>query len=209
MPQFPFSERNPESSCSRWSGDGYIEAVNPESNVTKYDVFSAMPGLVSLIIVAFLNCACQLPGSISFLLIPLSLLGYAVGSVAVLAVTVYLAINKRPKRGASVLLILLLPALRWLPITWGADFVHLGLTAGFEAGYLGDPIKLNDHNFIAYDWSVGLAGGPNTFLIHDVTDEIALPMDRHTKPSNSKNDVENECAGRVRRMVSHYYVCTF
>ena len=106
-------------------------------------------------------------------------------------------------------MVLLLPTLLWLPTNWAADFVHLGLTAGFGAGYLADPMKLNDHNLVAYDWSVGLAGGPNTFLLHDVTDEIELPMDRHGNPSNSKNEVENECAGRVRRMVSHYYVCTF
>lgn len=107
-----------------------------------------------------------------------------------------------------MLLVTVLPALLWLPINRSAEFVHLGLTAGFGVGQLGVPSKPNDSDFAVYDWSVGFAG-TNTFLIHDVTDEIALPKAQHKQPAASENGFGEECAGNARRLVSHYYVCTF
>ena len=59
---------------------------------------------------------------------------------------------------------------------WVASMAHLGLTVGFGAGTNGVEAR-SDGDFAAYDWSVGLAGGPSTFLIHDVTDEISSPID--------------------------------
>jgi hypothetical protein len=99
--------------------------------------------------------------------------------------------------------------LLWSTIGWATDYVHLGLTAWCGYGQLGSPPKSNGGQFTTYDWSVGLAGGPNTFLIHDVTDEIALPMAQHTHPSISENGFGEEGAGKVRHLVGHYYVCTF
>ena len=75
-------------------------------------------------------------------------------------------------------------------------------------GQLGSSSRSNDGSFVVYDWSVGLAGGPNTFLIHDVSDEITLPMAQHAQPPSSENGFREECAGKVRRLMDHYYVCT-
>ena len=60
-------------------------------------------------------------------------------------------------------------------LNWAADVVHLGLTVGFGAGQLDAPSKSSNGTFEAYDWFVGLAGTPSTFLILDIIDEIALP----------------------------------
>ena len=163
--------------------------------------------------VAALTLVCRLPGTFSFLMIRMiSLLGYAIGTIlilATLATTVFLAITRRPKRCASFFLVLLLPLLLWRPIDWVVDLAHLGLTAGFGVGHLGGGVPSKGSDFAVYDWSVGLAGGPNTFLIHDATDEIALPMDQHTHPTSSENGFGENCAGKVRHLIGHYYVCTF
>ncbi len=172
------------------------------------DGWSLKPAIASLTIVAVLTTLCHLPGSVSFVLIPLSMFGYGVAAIVVLAITTYCAIKKRLRTGGSIFLVLLIPILLWRPINWAADFVHLGLTAGFGVGQLGVSSRSNDDNFVVYDWSVGLAGGPNTFLIHDVSDEIALPMAQHTQPPSSENGFGEECAGKVRRLIHHYYVCT-
>ena len=64
----------------------------------------------------------------------------------------------------DVLLVLLLPVLLWRWLNWAADNVHFGLTAGLGAGQLCASSRSSDGNFVAYDWSVGLAGGPNALL---------------------------------------------
>lgn len=187
----------------------YSSFVISKNSLIGIDRWAFMPGLVSLVTVAAISLVCQLPGIFSFLMIPISLLGYAVGSIIVLGTTVFLLIKKRPRTGASILLIFLLPLTLWSPINRVADLIHLVLTAGLGVGQLGTSSTSGDSEFFVYDWSVGLAGGPNRFLIHDVTDEIARPMAKHTNPSSSENGFGEECAGRVDRLVSHYYVCTF
>lgn len=176
--------------------------------MARRDCWSIKPALVSLVIVVTLNFACQLPGSVSFVLIPLSVLGYVIGASVILAIAVYCAIKKRPRRGASVFLILLLPVLLWRPLIWADNVAHLALTVGFGVGQLGSSSRLNDDSFVAYDWSVGLAGA-NTFLIHDVTDEISLPLALHTRPPSSEGGFGEECAGKVQRLIKHYYICNF
>ena len=187
----------------------YIDLMKLLGTLEGTDRWLFKPGLVSLMTIAALGLLCQLPGWISFLLIPLSLLAYGIAFVVILGLTVYCLVKKRARIGASILLILLLPVLLWRPMNWALDMVHLGLTAGFGIGQLGAPSKSSDGSFVAYDWSVGLAGGPNTFLIHDVTDEIALPMAQHKHPSSSENGFGKECAGRVHHLLNHYYICTF
>ena len=156
-----------------------------------------------------LTLICGLPGSVSFLMIPTSLLGYAVISVVLLIAAGIFAAKKRLRRAASLLLVLIMPVLLWSPINWAADCAHLGLTVGFGAGQIGPSSKPDGRDFQVFDWSVGLAGGPNTFLIHDKTDQIALPLAQHTQPSVSEDGFGEECAGKVRRLLGHYYVCTF
>ena len=91
----------------------------------------------------------------------------------------------------------------------GADLIHAGLTARFGMGQLGIPSKSGDGSFVVYDWSVGLAIGPSTFLIRDATDEIALPMAQHKHPPSVELGFGEECAGRVQRLIGHYYICSF
>ncbi len=179
--------------------------ITPSGN----NQWSLKPAVVSLIVAAVLQLACELPGLVSFLLIPLSLLGYGAASLLIVTIALFYFIKKRPRRGASVLFAFLLPVLLWRPMNWAVDVVHLGLTAGFGVGQLGSTSMSSNSDFAAYDWSVGVAGGPNTFLIHDATDEIALPMAKHTNPPSAENGFGEECAGRVQRLISHYYVCSF
>jgi len=183
--------------------------VDLESGVKGMDRWSFRPGLLALVTVAALALICQLPGTMSFIMIPLSLLGCAIGSIAILATTVFLFIKRRPRRGVSIFLVFLLPVLLWRPIVLAADLIHLGLTVRFGIGQLGVSSKSNANDFAAYDWSVGFAGGPTTILIHDGTDEIVLPVAQHTKPLSSEDGLGEECAGRVQHLVSHYYVCSF
>ncbi len=178
------------------------------ATLTQADRLSFKPAFVSLVIVAALNLVCQLPGSVSFVLIPFAMLGYVIAALGTLALAVYCVCRRRPLRGAAVLSVLILPVLLWKPLKWADNVVHLGLTVGFGAGQLGSSSRSNDNSFAVYDWSTGLAGA-NTFLIHDVTDEITLPMSQHTRPSRSEIGFGEECAGNVQRLIKHYYVCSF
>lgn len=175
--------------------------------MTSVDRWSLKLGLVSLATVAATAVICQLPGTVSFFLVPIAALSFAAGSIIVLGATVFLVAKKRPRTGASISLIVLLPLILWSPMIRAAELAHLGLTAGFGVGQLGSSSS-NGSDFIVYDWSVGLAGA-NTFLIHDETDEIALPMSKHTHPLSSEDGFGEECAGRVKHLVGHYYVCSF
>ena len=172
------------------------------------DGWSVKPALVSWTTVAVLALLCQLPGTVSFFLIPLTLLGFAATSLTVMIFAGYCLAKRRPRRGVSVFLMLLLPALLWRPTIFAANLVHLGLTAGFGIGQLGSTPRVKDDSFVVYDWSVGFAGGPNIFLIHDVSDEIALPIAQHKQSQSSENGFGEECAGKVERLAGHYYVCT-
>ena len=164
---------------------------------------------MALTTVAALVLLCQLPGLISFVLVPLLFLRYRIAFLVIGAIAVYCVIKKRPRRAVSVLFVVLLPVLLWRPVNWAADVIHLGLTVGLGIGQLGTPSSSNGGEFVTYDWSVGFAGGPNTFLIHDSSDQIALPISQHAHPLSSGNGLEEECAGKARRLIRHYYVCTF
>jgi hypothetical protein len=142
-------------------------------------------------------------------MIPISLLGYAVVSVALLIAVGILAGKRHPRRAASLSLVLIMPVLLWWPIRSVAEYAHLGLTVGLGAGQLGPPFKPDGSDFEAFDWSVGFVGGPNTFLIHDKTDQIALPVTHLTQASIHEDGIAEECAGNVRHLLGHYYVCTF
>jgi hypothetical protein len=167
------------------------------------------PAVAVLVSAFFLLFLCGLPGLLSFILIPLVVLGSPVVAVALLVSAGVLAAKKRFRNAASVVLAILLPILLIKPIYWTTDCLHLGLTAGFGLGQLGSTSTQRDRQFAVYDWSVGLAGGPNTFLIHDMTDEIALPIEQHKYPIAAENGFGEDCAGKVKHLLGHYYVCTF
>lgn len=150
-----------------------------------------------------------LPGVVSFFLIPLMVLGWPV-AIAALAVAAVLHLRRgRPRKAVTLLGAALLSIVLWKPICWAADCAHVALTTQLGFGQLGSPPVPNDDSFAAYDWSVGLAGGPNTFLLRDPTDEIALPLAKHKYPVASENGFGEECAGRVDHLFGHYYRCTF
>jgi hypothetical protein len=176
--------------------------------VLKMDRWIFWPAFASLGIVFALTLACGLPGLVSFLMIPISQLAFAVACIVLLIAAGIFGAKKRPRKAASFLLALIMPVLLWSPINWVADCAHLGLTVWFGAGQLGSSSKPDGSDFEVFDWSVGLAGGPNTFLIHDKTDQIALPTAQHTQPSESEHGFGEDCAGKVRHLVRHYYVCT-
>jgi hypothetical protein len=160
----------------------------------------ASPGIVFT-----LTLVCGLPGLVSFVMIPVSLLGYMVaGLVLLIAAGIFFA-KRRTRQAASLLLGLIMPALLWTPINWAADCAHLGLTVGLGINRL---VPSTGDNFEVSDWSVGLAGGPNTFLIHDKTDRIAIPLTQ-TIWSSKEVGLREDCAGKVRHLVGHYYVCNF
>jgi hypothetical protein len=170
--------------------------------------FSWFP--VAVVVGAFgLALLSGLPGEVSFFLIPLMVLGLLVAVVALPIATGLLFNRGMPRKATSVLAAALLAIVLWKPICWTADCVHVVLTTQFGLGQLGSPLAPEDDSFAAYDWSVGLAGGPNTFLLRDPTDEIALPLAKHTHPIASENGFGEQCAGRVTHLFGHYYRCTF
>ena len=93
-------------------------------------------------------------------------------------------------------------------MVWASDHAHLALTVGFGVGQLGAAPRSGRSSFVAYDWSAGFAGGPYNFLIYDATDEIAFLHQLHKRPNVSGTGLGEECAGKVRRLLSHYYVYT-
>lgn len=129
-------------------------------------------------------------------------------AIAFLILVLTLVVRKRFRKTSSALAAILLPILLLKPINWGAECLHLALTAGFGLGQLGWGVP-KGNEFYAFDWSVGLAGGTNTFLIHDVTDEIALPRDQHKHLIETENGFDEDCGGKVEHLLGHYYVCRF
>ena len=85
--------------------------------------------------------------------------------------------------------------LMWLPINWVADVAHIGLTRRLGVGQLGSPSKSSDGGLPIYDWSVELSISPSIFLVHDDTDEIAVPITQPTQPPSSESGFAEECAG--------------
>jgi hypothetical protein len=66
---------------------------------------------------------------------------------------------------------------------------------------------VNDGSFAAFDWSVGLAGGKNTFLIRDPTDEVVRPVSQHKHPNLDETGFEEACSGKSKHLFGHYYIC--
>ncbi|MBS1813337.1 MAG: hypothetical protein JSS87_00510 [Acidobacteria bacterium] len=180
-----------------------------KGTLTGTDCWSFKPALMCLFTVAALQLVCQIPGWVSFLLIPLTALGYLILLITILCGAAYCFIKKRARTGASFLLVGVLPVLMWLPINWVADVIHIGLTRGLGVGQLGSPSKSADGKFAIYDWSVGLSISPGIFLVHDASDEIALPVAQHMQPPSSELGFAEECAGKVHHVVGHDYICSF
>lgn len=173
------------------------------------DRWAAWPAFATLAIALIVAIVCSLPGIVSFVLIPLTVLGAPLVGAGLILMALVVAVRRRRRMAVSILIAVLLPVLLWRPITWTVDYMHLALTVWTGAGQLGRSSKPDGSPFAAYDWSVGFAGGPNTFLIYDVTDEIALPLKLHKQPIASEQGFGEDCAGNVTHLLGHYYVCTF
>ena len=161
------------------------------------DRWSLKPAFTALAMVAVLGLFCRLPGLFSFVLIPLTVLGYGIAALLILTVGLSCTIKKRPRRAASTFFMLLLPALFWRPLSWADDIAHLVLTVEFGVGQLGSSSRSDGNRLVTHDWSVGLAGA-NTFLIRDVTDELTLPAAQHTHSPGLEADLGEECAGKLQ-----------
>jgi len=166
------------------------------------------PVFTSLTIVTALALLCGFPGRLNLIVEAISVLVCVIACIALLGVALISAIKKRPRRASSFLLAMIVPVLLWWPINWVADCVHLGITIGFGAGQLGASSSSDGSRFVAYDWSTGFAGS-NKLLIHDETNEIALPVAQHTHPLASEIGLGEDCAGNVGHLLGHYYICEF
>lgn len=164
------------------------------------DHFTFWPSCAVLVATFCALLLCSLPGLFSVLLI----LVVVLCGPAILAALCVVALNSYLRRGwrmaASILFAAALPIVLWRPIGWAADCVHLGLTVGAGIGVLNTPFISEDGKFGAYDWSVGLATNPSTFLIYDATDRIAA---HGAIPRGDLN-----CLAKPRRLIGHYYVCS-
>ena len=180
---------------------------NPPSASVPTDRWIFWPAVTALTTFAVLTFLCGMPGTLSFMLIPLSALGYLVAAATIILFVCVLVARGRLRKALSTALALVLPILFSIPINWVTDCLHLALMLECGVGQLGHATATNGQQFAAYDWSTGLAGGPNTFVIHDETDEIVLPLARHKRTASLENGFEEACAGKVRHLVGHYYIC--
>jgi hypothetical protein len=165
------------------------------------------PAIISTGIVTVVLFLVQLPGRFGFVLVPVSGIAFAVVALVLIGVAVFLAVKKRPRRGASFALAIIMPILLWGPAIWLSAYPHLALTVWFGAGVLEGPLNQSENGFTTYDWSAGLAGNPSTVLIRDASDQIALPQGQVQNLSGFKKDVFGWCGGQARHLLEHYYVC--
>ena len=114
--------------------------------------------------------------------------------------------QRRPHEAISALLAVVVPVLLLVPMALIEPYVHLGLMLTFGIGYLG-PTPLEGQPVGIYDWSIGMVGGPNTFLIHDTTDAIASPETKGDLSAWRNTNFLRECADRSQHLIGHYYVC--
>lgn len=150
-----------------------------------------------------------MPGPLNLLAIPIVVLGGPAAALVIFSRGAHLLHKGKPRKAMSVALIAILPPLLWNPTFWLAECAHIALTTRLGIGQIGTPSISRDGRFATYDWSVGLVSNPDTFLIYDDTDEIALPASKHQHPLASENGFGKDCAGRVTHLIGHYYECTF
>ncbi len=159
----------------------------------------------SAMVAVFVFVGCM-PGPLN---VPVTLLSIVACPVAVLLLAGWafaLFWRRRPRGGFSAFLAVVVPAFLVVPMALIQAYVHLGLTVAFGIGYLGGAPQKGQPVGI-YDWSTGVVGGPNTFLIHDTTDAVAVAAVKGGHSGWRNTDFLRECAGRSRHLIGHYYVC--
>jgi hypothetical protein len=178
------------------------------------DSWLFQPSLILLTALTVASLCCGIPGPLSLLLIPLSLIGFPIAGIVCLGLAAVSFWKRAPRKGASYLLAILLSVALFRPINWISDVIHVGLSAGLGVGQIGKSYQSADDRFVAYDWSVGLVPNGDTFLIFDATDEILLPLSQHVRLKESKAQYVEMCSGQgqnhsVSHLIGHYYICTW
>ena len=172
----------------------------------KLDRWLLWPTLVSLAAVTAVVFFVDLPGIMSFLVIPVVFLVFPVATIVIAVCAAKYLLKRLPRKAVSLVLAVLLPLVFLRPIGWVAECFHLGLTTWFGLGQLGPAPKPREDGFEVFDWSTGLAGGASTFLIRDPTDGIALSENRLSRADDPSGFFQS-CAGKARYLLDHYYVC--
>ncbi len=164
------------------------------------DHWAWWPTSCTVAMLAFFVFVGGLPGPLNLLMVLLALLACPAVALLLILVACVLAWQRRPRGAASALIAVAVPIVLLVPMALMEPYVHLALILTFGIGYIG-PTPLRGAPVAIQDWSTGMAGGPNTFLIHDTTDAIA-------ESQAGRNDVfPDECAGRSQHMIEHNYVC--
>ncbi len=174
-----------------------------EPTGNRMDKWLWRPVAITLPMLALLKLLMQLPGGLNIVIIPGSLLVFAVAFGYLLWSAVTRAVHARWRRSLSFLAALVLAIGLWSPIDRIDDRVHLWLTVTFGIGQIGPTQGANGVR--VHDWSTGLAGGPNTFLIEDPSDRVAGPP---LPQSAGDETVAAACTGKVERVGTHLYICT-
>jgi len=94
------------------------------------------------------------------------------------------------------------------PMVFCGPYVHLLLLEPVYHEVIHASNKPVGSRFASFDWSVGFAGD-NTFLIYDETDAISRPLNKQSEVAEQQNGFGSVCAGNVRHLVEHYYLCNF
>jgi hypothetical protein len=147
-----------------------------------------------------------MPGPLNALLFLLAVVACPGVTLLLIGRSFALFRQQRPRGAVSALLAVAVPVLLLVPMGLMEPYVHLGLMLTFGIGYLGSAPHDGEPVGI-YDWSTGMVGGPNTFLIHDTTDAVALPDAKSDLPAWRNTDFLRKCAGKSQHLIGHYYVC--
>ena len=172
---------------------------------SKVDKWLWRPVVIALPVLALIKLLIQLPGDLNIVIIPLSLLAVAAALGALIWAALAGARRAQWRRAVSFLAVPVLVTVLWSPLDWIDDRIHLWLTVTFGVGQIGPTQDADGGRYRIHDWSTGLAGGPNTFLIEDPSDRVAGPVSPNSAGDES---VAAACTGKVERLWTHFYVCT-
>lgn len=173
------------------------------------DRFYIWPSVATAVLVFLFVIIVQMSPSLGFMLVICWVLITPFAGVALVGFCILLAVRKRWKKSLSFAAI---PVIAWAlhqPVLFCCDYVHLLLLEPVYQEAIAASGKPPGARFAAFDWSVGFAGGPNTFLIYDETDAISRPFNDQPGIATQEDGFGPDCAGKVRHLLAHYYVCDF
>jgi hypothetical protein len=169
------------------------------------DKWAWWPTACTVVMLAFFVFVGNLPGPLNMLMFLLSLLACPAVALLLIVSACVLAWHRRPRGAASALIALTAPVILVSPMALLEPYVHLALMLTFGIGYIGPKPPRGDAVAI-YDWSTGMVGSPNTFLIHDTTDAIASPQALATSAAWRNKKFLPGCGYTAQHLTGHYYV---